>query len=309
MATCLLVLALLGLGGLASQQAPSLQELELLALWQAEQLQQKEAEIASLQHRLASVKSGDCSAANSLAGNLTVPISPSLPEMYLVRWQRPRVFVLENFLNASQCEYIINRAEPYLETSTLVGATDGGKLRRSRSAFLSRNDDRHDPVVRDMVTRMHEIVKLPIGYGEPVQVASYGPNDHYQLHKDSDSQVGRVITFLVYLMDTEEGGETIFPGIVAKGGAPLPALNFHVKEQPAMEPYCNNGAYFKIKPKQGRALIFFNHLPDLRVDEMALHGACPVKRGRKVVAQRWIRFWDEREGNIFYEQFIKPMGL
>jgi hypothetical protein len=39
----------------------------------------------------------------------------------------------------------------------------------------------------------------------------YLPGELYSFHHDTDTEVARVLTFLVYLTDVEEGGETIFP--------------------------------------------------------------------------------------------------
>eukprot|EP00997_Jenningsia_sp_PLL12_P011347 NODE_891_length_1390_cov_99.448173_g727_i1.p2 GENE.NODE_891_length_1390_cov_99.448173_g727_i1~~NODE_891_length_1390_cov_99.448173_g727_i1.p2 ORF type:complete len:137 (+),score=37.11 NODE_891_length_1390_cov_99.448173_g727_i1:744-1154(+) len=127
----------------------------------------------------------------------------------------------------------------------------------------------------------------------------------YGFHRDSDSEVGRMATFLMYLTDVEDGGETIFPGVSRKVRTGLPPLNFFEKKHPDMRPYCNSEKVFKVKAKRGRAVFFFNHLPDLQIDSYSLHGACPIKAGNKTIAQRWIKFYKASEGNMFYRHFFQ----
>jgi len=53
-----------------------------------------------------------------------------------------------------------------------------------------------------------------------------------------------------------------------------------------MIPYCNSSYPLKIKPKKGRALLFYNMAPNLK-DQVLWHGSCPVVSGEKWIAQRW----------------------
>ena len=59
--------------------------------------------------------------------------------------------------------------------------------------------------------------------------------------------------------------------------------------QPMTE-YCASDQFLKITPKAGSLLIFYSMLPDLNIDELAWHGACPVIKGEKIAAQRWIKY-------------------
>lgn len=44
------------------------------------------------------------------------------------------------------------------------------------------------------------------------------------------------------------------------------------------------------KPRKGDALLFFSVLPDGEsVDERSLHASCPVVKGEKWVASKWLR--------------------
>jgi len=42
-------------------------------------------------------------------------------------------------------------------------------------------------------------------------------------------------------------------------------------------------------PRAGDALLFWNVHPNTTLDKYALHGGCPVTKGEKWVATKWIR--------------------
>jgi prolyl 4-hydroxylase len=70
----------------------------------------------------------------------------------------------------------------------------------------------------------------------------------------------RIITFLVYLNDDYEGGETAFPKLG-----------------------------FAHKGRRGDALYFVNALPDLSPDLRMLHAGCPTTRGEKWIVTQFVR--------------------
>ncbi len=70
----------------------------------------------------------------------------------------------------------------------------------------------------------------------------------------------RVITFLVYLNEDYEGGETDFPTLG-----------------------------FSHKGKKGDSLYFVNALPDLSPDMRALHAGRPTTRGDKWMVTQFVR--------------------
>lgn len=49
-------------------------------------------------------------------------------------------------------------------------------------------------------------------------------------------------------------------------------------------------ADLEVTPKKGKAVLFYNLLPDGNADAMTLHGAKPVIRGQKWLSNFWI--WD-----------------
>merc|ERR1712196_386149 len=45
----------------------------------------------------------------------------------------------------------------------------------------------------------------------------------------------------------------------------------------------------KVRPRKGQALVFYSLKPDGNFDPQSLHGGCPVVKGEKWVATKWIR--------------------
>ena len=101
----------------------------------------------------------------------------------------------------------------------------------------------------------------------------YVNGQKYDSHHDwgvSGYPQSRLITLLLYLTDQPDpsaGGETAFP----KGAG---------------------GQGFKVQPKKGTAVLFYNLLEDGNGDDLALHAALPVHHGEKWLANFWV--WDPK---------------
>jgi 2OG-Fe(II) oxygenase superfamily len=76
----------------------------------------------------------------------------------------------------------------------------------------------------------------------------------------------RFATLLLYLNDGMEGGQTSFP--MWRNGETSKAL--------------------EVKPEKGKAVLFYNLLPDGNYDELSMHAALPVKKGEKWLANLWV---------------------
>lgn len=202
------------------------------------------------------------------------------PWIETISW-RPRVFLYHNFMSDAEARHIKRTAAPMMKRSSVVGnngSSDIQDYRTSYGTFVSRV---HDPVIQTVLQRVATWVKAPVENHEDLQVLRYGVGQKYGAHTDSlidDSP--RMATILLYLHDTEEGGETAFP-------------ETHVDVTPELEarlgPFssCARGRV-AFRPRKGDALMFWSLKPDGTHDDMSSHEGCPVVRGVKWTATAWI---------------------
>jgi len=195
-----------------------------------------------------------------------------------------RIFMFHNFLTPEECDHLIGLAKPSLSRSYVVASDDGhselSEVRTSQGMFLSRSQD---PVVADIERRIARWTLLPVGNGEGLQILRYAQNQKYDGHYDyffdekGPSNGGnRYATVLMYLSDVEEGGETMFPNIPAPGGTNGPEFSECARRNLAA------------KPKKGNAVLFHSIKPTGELERRSMHTACPVIRGVKWSAPKWI---------------------
>lgn len=189
--------------------------------------------------------------------------------------ENPRIYWIDDFLTHKECDDIIKLSTPHLKPSTVVSLESGGdELHPARTSYGMFFPTRSTtPTIQKIEKRIAAYTKLPLENGEGMQVLKYGIGGEYRPHFDyfDSATTGgnvhisrggqRVATLIMYLNNTEEGGETIFP-----------KLNISVK------------------PVKGGALLFYNCTPDGKEDPQTLHGGAPVKKGEKWIATKWIRF-------------------
>jgi len=201
----------------------------------------------------------------------------------------PRIVVYPAFIDKARCDHIIDMASKLLYPSGLAyrpGEAGDSKqqTRTSQGTFLSSDMDQ-DGVLQWLEERIAAVTLLPRENGEAFNVLKYQNLQHYDSHMDSfdPKEFGpqpsqRIATVLIYLSDVEEGGETVFK----KEG-----INGEHKEIVDWR-NCDDGS-FKYKPRLGDAVLFWGVHPDGEIDPHSLHGGCPVKKGTKWVATKWLR--------------------
>ena len=131
--------------------------------------------------------------------------------------------------------------------------------------------------VPTLFERAANVTRVPLANFETTQLVEYAPQQYYKMHSDYLSEQARspagprVYTLLVYLTDGAEGagGETVFK--YARG--PHPSGMLHVA------------------PRRGRALLWPNTLDaePLEREPRGFHAGAPLRSGRKVAVNQWIR--------------------
>ena len=180
--------------------------------------------------------------------------------------ETPDVRRFPGLFSPAECAYLIDAAAPRLQPSVVVDPRTGQQLpnavRTSSAAGFPFTEE--NPAIHALNKRLAAASGTDVRAGEPLQVLHYAPGEQYHEHSDAlpgvTPDLQRVLTFLVYLNDDYEGGETGFP---ASG------LN--------------------VRGRTGDGLLFRNASPEGRPDERALHAGLPVTKGVKHLASRWIR--------------------
>ncbi|MFL6742005.1 MAG: 2OG-Fe(II) oxygenase [Sphingomicrobium sp.] len=178
----------------------------------------------------------------------------------------PEVRRFPKLFTPGECAYLIATAAPLLQPSVVIdprtGARVANPVRTSSAAgfpFMSAN-----PAIHALNRRLAAASGTDVRSGEPLQVLRYAPGEQYHEHSDALPGVPpsqqRVLTFLVWLDEGYEGGETAFPklGIQVRG-------------------------------RTGHGLLFRNASADGTPDPRAIHAGLPVTSGAKHLASRWIR--------------------
>lgn len=118
-----------------------------------------------------------------------------------------------------------------------------------------------------------------------IQVLRYQKDQKYGAHYDS---LNRVCTTLVFLTDTDAGGETAFPKTTDAHWADATQKAAATADGPFSA--CAEG-HVAVKPRKGDALLFYSMHPNgVDTDPMAMHTGCPITEewSRKWTATFWI---------------------
>jgi prolyl 4-hydroxylase len=203
----------------------------------------------------------------------------------LSRWLAPppkpefseglRIAVAEDFAAPELCDWLIARARARLKPAKILDRETGQSSvsnERSGSACLFRRPD-SDLIVAIVRARIAAVTETRVDALEIPTVLHYLKGQEFTPHFDitinpdapdyrerlarGDQQ--RVITFLLYLNDDYEGGETEFPALGERW-----------------------------KGRRGEGLFFWNVHPDGTLDERKLHAGLPVTQGEKWVFSQWI---------------------
>ncbi|GAB2259928.1 hypothetical protein Droror1_Dr00010783 [Drosera rotundifolia] len=202
----------------------------------------------------------------------------------ILSW-KPRAVYFPKFASPEQCQAVIDVAKSYVKPSTLAlregeseESTKG--VRTSSGTFITASED-NTGVLDFVEEKIARATMIPRVYGEAFNILRYEIGEKYNSHYDvfNPAEYGpqtsqRVASFLLYLSEVEEGGETMFP--------------FEDDKLDASYDF-TQCIGLKVKPKQGDGLLFYSLFVNGTIDPTSLHGSCPVIKGGKWVATKWIR--------------------
>jgi prolyl 4-hydroxylase len=189
------------------------------------------------------------------------------------RLAKPEICVFADFLSPEECDSLIERAREKLARSTVVDQQTGeSAVIQDRTSFGTCFRINEADFIGRIEQRIAELVGWPVEHGEGLQILRYRIGGEYKPHFDyfppmHPGNAGhlanggqRVATFLMYLNDVEDGGETIFPEIG-----------------------------LSMVPRRGQAVYFSYCNSQNQFDPLTLHGGAPVRRGEKWLATKWLR--------------------
>lgn len=186
----------------------------------------------------------------------------------------PRIRTIPGFATPAECRWIVAGARERLAPAPVFDKNTGAQTQdKSRdNSFMALRIGEMNVFTEVIRNRISTATRLPVPLFEPAQVLHYAVGQRFKPHHDfldpanpaygdSLGQFGqRIATFLIYLNDAYEGGETSFPRI---------GLNY--------------------KAREGDALFFANVTPEGEPDPQTLHAGLPPSSGEKWVFSQWIR--------------------
>lgn len=198
---------------------------------------------------------------------VTSPAKRSLSES-------PRIRAIETFASDAECEWLMSQAGRRLAPAMVFDSATGAGRRetaRSNSATELGLLDM-DMVALVIRARISHAAGLPTPAFEPTQVLHYSVGQTFERHFDflDVGEAGyardvawrgqRIATFLLYLNDGYQGGETDFPA-----------------------------AALRHRGRRGDGLLFANVDRSGAPDRLTLHAGLPPTAGEKWVLSQWIR--------------------
>lgn len=198
------------------------------------------------------------------------------------------LFTIDNFLSEDECKVLIDLIDKDAVRSTTATDNPGqhSQVVENRTSYTSSLHENKHPLIIKVNDRMSEILNIPKTKTETLQGQRYEVGQQFKDHFDFfegknvktyvEKQGNRSYTFMIYLNEDLEGGETEFEKI-----------------------------NIKFKPKIGMAVIWKNLNSDGTGNRLALHAGRPVLKGKKYILTRWFREYEE---NQVPEDFIKKIS-
>jgi hypothetical protein len=187
--------------------------------------------------------------------------------------QQPHVAVIDGFCSAEECRWLIERGRGDLKRALVYRGTADARAAESRTNTESSfTIFRADVVLNLIRERMAATARTATAYFEITKLLHYDPGEQFGLHgdflqlntpelvKEIELRGQRAGTFLTYLNEGYEGGETDFPRIG-----------------------------YRFKGRCGDALLFGNIDAAGAPDYRTVHSGLAPTTGEKWLLSQWIR--------------------
>jgi prolyl 4-hydroxylase len=210
---------------------------------------------------------------NELRARIDIGASTAARRVELIR-AAPRIGVCEGFLFAEECAWLINAARERRAPAAVYAREREGaeqvSVRTNSVADFALLD--MDVVFAVLRRRIANTIGLPLEHFELPTLLHYAPGQRFAPHcdfldarfpgpaADLRERGQRVLTFLVYLNEDFEGGETDFPRLG-----------------------------YRFKGKTGDAIMFANVDARFQPDFNTRHAGLAPTSGEKWLLSQWVR--------------------
>jgi len=185
----------------------------------------------------------------------------------------PRIALIDAFLTPATCDWLIARAQPNLERAKVYDPSTGAET----SSIRTNTEFHIGTFDSDLIVMLHQhrisaLTGASLAGMEACTILHYAPGEEFNRHYDCfdtstpenarivTAEGQRVLTFLIYLNENYNGGETEFPYLSKR-----------------------------FRGRKGDALMFWNIMPDFSPDLRTLHAGLPPLSGEKWLFSQWIR--------------------
>jgi prolyl 4-hydroxylase len=180
-----------------------------------------------------------------------------------------------NFLTHEECDKIIEMSKDHLFVSKIYDTNEDTLSIGFRNSLQYWLNDEDNIFIKNISERIRNATNAKTNYMEPLQVVKYPENGYFYHHYDvcegshekcERMNLGhgpRFMTFIIYLNDDFDGGETDFPK-----------------------------RNIKIKPNKGKAVLFYNTNKKGEILENSFHAGLPITKGNKWITNKWIHLYD-----------------
>lgn len=249
----------------------------------------------------------------------------------------PKIFRLHNFVTDEEVAQLIANAKRMKLTPSTAGLHQKGNTGDNQGELISGRTshnawDQASPLSRKLKQRSFDLLRMQYveSASDGFQVVHYDPSQLYLPHHDFfpmqsstdewnfDPKTGgsnRFATVFLYLSDVETGGYTVFPrvpGVYPPDDGKSDEFIANKKQSmfpgvQAKQDFIDEcRTKFRVKPKKGDAILFYHQNRRGDLDELTLHGACPVLEGEKWGANLWV--WNKQTYMPYYIQLRNRMN-
>lgn len=201
-------------------------------------------------------------------------VTLTTPTVSELQFGAPRIGVIAQFASKAECDWMIAKARPHIARAKVFDRGRGGGVEQEArtNSTASFNILNADVVLMVLRARIAAATGLQSEMFEETNVLHYATGQEFLKHYDflDPAQAGledeiakngqRAVTFLIYLNDDFEGGETEFVKL---------------------------GWRFRGRP--GDALVFSNVDASGAPDRQTLHAGLAPSQGEKWLLSQWIR--------------------